>query len=261
MDYSSLPNDPDHPIGSSPWQSSPQPNSRTFMASEASSAPSSPLGKHSSSRPHSPQAAEQDGGGEDHGTGISAGEESRSYGADRVAEQRLNGTARTVTNNAQPPPRMQQPSQSQEQQSQQPRQPQSEHQRTVPNRYHGGAARQPQRQNLPQYKLQAKITSLERTGRKDPVLKFDVHVCVGTSDAPYAQPKCTNVRADKPTKISDHPIPRCQTNALGIHKAGRPPDLLKPRSLRTCSTFTVDRSRRRYRRGRSPREELYATMA
>ncbi|KAI4197580.1 MAG: hypothetical protein LQ350_005813 [Teloschistes chrysophthalmus] len=32
-----------------------------------------------------------------------------------------------------------------------------------------------QRQNLPQYKLQAKITSLERTGRKDPVLRFDVH--------------------------------------------------------------------------------------
>ena len=28
----------------------------------------------------------------------------------------------------------------------------------------------------PQYKLQAKITGLERTGRKDPILRFDVHV-------------------------------------------------------------------------------------
>lgn len=32
------------------------------------------------------------------------------------------------------------------------------------------------RANQPQYKLQAKITGLERTGRKDPILRFDVHV-------------------------------------------------------------------------------------
>jgi len=246
MDYSSLPNDPDLPIGSSPWQSSPQPNSRTFIASEASSAPSSPLAKHSSSRPDSPQAAEQDGSGEDHGTETIAAEDNRSYGEHREAELGLNGSARTATDNTQPPPKMQQSTQTQ-QQNQQPRQPQSQHQRTVPNRYHGGAARQPQRQSLPQYKLQAKITSLERTGRKDPILKFDVHVGVGLSGAPHAQPKCTNVRADKSAKISDHPIPRCQTNALGVYKASRPSNLLKPRSLRTCSTFTVDRSRRRYR--------------
>lgn len=35
---------------------------------------------------------------------------------------------------------------------------------------------QPRRSNQPQYKLQAKITGLERTGRKDPILRFDVHV-------------------------------------------------------------------------------------
>ena len=32
------------------------------------------------------------------------------------------------------------------------------------------------RQDRPQYKLQAKITSVERNGRKDPILKFDVYV-------------------------------------------------------------------------------------
>lgn len=32
------------------------------------------------------------------------------------------------------------------------------------------------RPTQPQYKLQAKITGLERTGRKDPILRFDVHV-------------------------------------------------------------------------------------
>ena len=35
---------------------------------------------------------------------------------------------------------------------------------------------QPQQRQVPQYRLQCKITALERTGRKDPILKFDVHV-------------------------------------------------------------------------------------
>ncbi|KAM7218141.1 putative vacuolar protein sorting-associated protein 17 [Rhypophila decipiens] len=34
---------------------------------------------------------------------------------------------------------------------------------------------QPRRPPQPQFKLQAKITGLERTGRKDPILRFDVH--------------------------------------------------------------------------------------
>lgn len=48
-------------------------------------------------------------------------------------------------------------------------------QRHEPQRYHKGArsAQQPPAQ---QYKLQAKITGLERTGRKDPIMRFDVHV-------------------------------------------------------------------------------------
>jgi len=47
-----------------------------------------------------------------------------------------------------------------------------------PQRYHQTAQRQPQpqQQQSSQYKLQAKITGLERTGRKDPILRFDVHV-------------------------------------------------------------------------------------
>jgi hypothetical protein len=38
---------------------------------------------------------------------------------------------------------------------------------------HGQRAQRPAQ---PQYRLQAKITGLERTGKKDPVLRFDVHV-------------------------------------------------------------------------------------
>ena len=41
-----------------------------------------------------------------------------------------------------------------------------------------GAARyhNPRPRQVPQYKLQAKVTALERTGRKDPVIRFDVYV-------------------------------------------------------------------------------------
>jgi hypothetical protein len=35
---------------------------------------------------------------------------------------------------------------------------------------------QPKKKDRPLYKLQAKITSLERNGRKDPIIKFDVYV-------------------------------------------------------------------------------------
>ncbi|KAK7530271.1 retromer complex subunit Vps17 [Phyllosticta citribraziliensis] len=51
---------------------------------------------------------------------------------------------------------------------------QSQPQRQEPQRYHG--QRGSRQQNIPQYKLQAKVTGLERTGRKDPILRFDVYV-------------------------------------------------------------------------------------
>jgi hypothetical protein len=37
------------------------------------------------------------------------------------------------------------------------------------------ASQQPRRPQQPQHRLQAKITGLERTGKKDPILRFDVH--------------------------------------------------------------------------------------
>jgi len=50
-------------------------------------------------------------------------------------------------------------------------------------RYHQNAPphpqqqQQPRQQHQPQYKLQAKITGLERAGKKDPILRFDAYVC------------------------------------------------------------------------------------
>lgn len=52
-----------------------------------------------------------------------------------------------------------------------------EHRRQPSARYHNiPQQQQQQRQHMPQYKLQAKITGLERTGKKDPILRFDVQV-------------------------------------------------------------------------------------
>lgn len=44
-----------------------------------------------------------------------------------------------------------------------------------PARYHPGP-RSNARPPAPAYKIQGKITGLERTGKKDPVLRFDIHV-------------------------------------------------------------------------------------
>ena len=51
-----------------------------------------------------------------------------------------------------------------------------ENRRPQSARHHGGA--QQGRQHTPQYKLQAKVTGLERSGKKDPILRFDVYVSI-----------------------------------------------------------------------------------
>ncbi|KAH9827722.1 Vacuolar protein sorting-associated protein 17, partial [Teratosphaeria destructans] len=48
-------------------------------------------------------------------------------------------------------------------------QPQHQHQHQTQHQSHH------QPQHMPQYKLQAKITGLERTGKRDPILRFDVY--------------------------------------------------------------------------------------
>ena len=172
MDYSSLPNDPDHPVGSSPWQSSPQPTSRpSFTGSETGSLPSSPLVRHTHYNANPSHTIE--GGSSDQDNLDEQNAAETRHSSTSKASQ-INGNAQVSHDDMQSPPLTHQPPQPQSQQYS--REPQSQQQRSGPNRYHGGANRNVTRQNLPQYKLQAKITSLERTGRKDPVLRFDVHV-------------------------------------------------------------------------------------
>ncbi|KKZ68513.1 hypothetical protein EMCG_05797 [[Emmonsia] crescens] len=142
MDYSSLPHDPEHPVGSSPWGSTSPRTDRTFPASDV---PPSPLPPHQSP-----------------------------YGADRERQQDEESTTQDLSERLQD-------SQIEDQvyREHHPHPPanseqQPQHRAQVSARYQTGA-RNKARPSAPQYKLQAKITGLERTGKKDPILRFDVH--------------------------------------------------------------------------------------
>ncbi|KAK5998334.1 Vacuolar protein sorting-associated protein 17 [Cladobotryum mycophilum] len=52
---------------------------------------------------------------------------------------------------------------------------QEQEQEQVPQDAPSEEAQQPRKPPQPQFRLQAKITGLERTGKKDPILRFDVH--------------------------------------------------------------------------------------
>ena len=71
-----------------------------------------------------------------------------------------------------PQQQRQPPIQAQHPHAQHAQQQQQAQQRSGAARYHNARQQRP----VPQYKLQAKVTALERTGRKDPVLRFDVYV-------------------------------------------------------------------------------------
>jgi hypothetical protein len=163
MDYSA--HDADHPGGTDPWASSPQHSRNTSFAQPPSSdVPSSPL---------PPQASPYGQGSENYG-----------YIDDHGSQNRPNTASENGDNGQRPQssgqPGLQSPQPQQQQAPAQGQQGNQKHDHA--NRYHG--QRQQQRQQQPQYKLQAKVTGLERTGRKDPILKFDVYVCLALSSHP-----------------------------------------------------------------------------
>ncbi|KAJ5223527.1 Retromer complex Vps17 [Penicillium chermesinum] len=141
MDYSAISHDPDHPADADPW-GSPRPDRTTFPTSVNSDIPSSPL-----------SGSEHPAGGAD---GNNAVPQSPDLSA-QLQNAQLNDPNQPAATAQQSPSVEQQRSQ-------------------VPARYQTGLRQaQPQQQPRPAYKLQAKITGLERTGKKDPILRFDVH--------------------------------------------------------------------------------------
>ena len=87
--------------------------------------------------------------------------------------------------------------------SQQQQQRQHQHQQPARYKSHPQQLQRPQ----PQYHLQAKITGLERSGRKDPILKFDVHVCTPTTPEGAPQTDATAIYLDQPSKVPHYTVP------------------------------------------------------
>ncbi|KAA8647653.1 retromer subunit VPS17 [Aspergillus tanneri] len=146
MDYSAITQDT--ATGASPW-ASPRAGEPTYPATTTSDIPPSPLPPYH----QSPFDAERD---------TQSGEGSRTE----------HSTGDSETNSADLSGRLQN-TQLDDPGNQQTAQPRSQ----LPARYQTGA-RQNARQPTPVYRIQAKITGLERTGKKDPILRFDVHTNV-----------------------------------------------------------------------------------
>lgn len=179
MDYSSLPNDPDHPAGTSPWQSSPVPTKPTFSPSEPGSVPSSPSATHTPITSEPPVQEETDRSDQETLNAPVPEDNAQMNGVGKVPARSDSSSSPDIRFQGPPLTEEELRQKQLQQQRQQERYQQSlhaqQHQRGPgPNRYHQGV-RQGQRQP-PQYKLQAKITQLERTGKKDPAIRFDVHV-------------------------------------------------------------------------------------
>ncbi|KIV76871.1 hypothetical protein PV11_08722 [Exophiala sideris] len=152
MDYSAIPTEADALHGSSPWGSSSPRADRTYPA--ATTGPDSPVsrghsyGQSQDSLPNTPYlpASSADSPTEtsyqvegEHIPGAHGGEENvPEDGQAPTSGQQYTGQAQ---------------------------------QRPQAARYHSTKPQRP----VPQYRLQAKVTALERTGRKDPVIRFDVY--------------------------------------------------------------------------------------
>ncbi|KAG9778351.1 vacuolar protein sorting-associated protein Vps17, partial [Aureobasidium melanogenum] len=153
MDYSSaIAND----AGRDPWASSPQHDRSTFPQANNHDVPST------NSLSHQPPAPDGDDEHYDENSQLPA--QNNQYPSQQHQPQSYDNSTRSEPqryHHARPQHPPQQPS----------------HQQQPPQNYQQQQQQQQQQPQQPrkQYKLQAKITALERTGRKDPVLRFDVY--------------------------------------------------------------------------------------
>lgn len=183
MDYSSMPDNPDEP---SPWGSpgaSPRQARDPAFTSLADDPSQTPFGYESNNENDTaavPRADADDLGGD----GFRDPDTAKSRTDDVFREQKAKPDETrdlppSQTSAQQPP--AQQP----------PPEPPQKSQEQVRAMEHGQTAEAPSaRPAAPQPRLQAKITGLERTGKKDPILRFDVHVCLQRPEAPVIAPHC-----------------------------------------------------------------------
>lgn len=186
MDYSTNINDVEDPAGASPWGNSPASSprtSRTGFGTLTGEPPSSPFRANSQTS----NGPGQPGGPPDDlqrpGTATTASETGESTTLDAEEPYAQSDVQSPQLEGARAPS---QPSQQE-------------------------VTEQPRKPAQPQFKLQAKITGLERTGKKDPILRFDVHVSLiylGLFQ------RFMLIVADQPASVPYHPISRCSTSTF-----------------------------------------------
>lgn len=173
MDYSTVSNDLEQPGGSSPWASTSPRVDRSTFSHPPSDPSSSPLpGQHQSPNPQgngSPTANRFPSVSTNVPTNsaglASADDDTDSPDLSEQLQSAQLGDPDYIGDH--------EPNPYEQQQAQQAQRYAAQQQRHGAARYQSG--QRPQRP-ITAYKLHAKITALERTGRKDPVLRFDVHV-------------------------------------------------------------------------------------
>ncbi|KAI9731114.1 MAG: Vacuolar protein sorting-associated protein 17 [Claussenomyces sp. TS43310] len=201
MDYSSSIHDADEPAGASPWGSSPAPSPRQqpgFSSGLSNDASSSPYRENRVS----------DGSYTSEG-GFGDGQHHAEEGNDR------GDTAPPTTSSVQSSSSQHPSSLAQDRQRSQNAPPKTDnpvHNQQGPQRGQT-SSRQAPRPQAPQYKLQAKITGLERTGRKDPILRFDVY---------------TNLPAFRTTQFRDVRRTHSEFIKLADHLVSSNPEALVP---------------------------------
>jgi hypothetical protein len=173
MDYSAGIHDADHPAGASPWGSSPgssPQHTRTTFGQVTSEPPASPFGS---------STARNNGIHHEHDSGGFAGSETGfggSTAAGSVTDSQPEEPGSQAESQGSVPGHWPQASQESEEDRTLGSRPSTEVDPRQQEYARQAQEAQTRRQTGPQYKLQAKITGLERTGRKDPILRFDVHV-------------------------------------------------------------------------------------
>lgn len=201
MDYSGVSNDTDALAGSSPWGSSSPRADRTPYA------PSTP------SIPSAPDSPEQTPGHQ------------HTHSQDSISANPFAAETSATSQALPPPAQSEAPPRhapeaaaihEQQQQEQRPVQqtPHQAHGQPRPGaaRYHSQRPPRP----VPAYKLQAKVTALERTGRKDPVIRFDVYVSISMFTLGILL-----ICADKSPQVPDNPVSRRTTYPLRVYQALR----------------------------------------
>ncbi|KAL4890108.1 Vps5 C terminal like-domain-containing protein [Aspergillus ambiguus] len=197
MDYSAISNDPDHPAGTSPW-GSPRPGEVNFPAS-VPDIPPSPLPPHQSPFDAETQPAESS----QSETGREAGGTDSPDLSERLQNSHLNDSGYSAD---QPQSGTQQPPRSQPTSAQQ--------QAGTP---------QHSRPSGPVYKIQARITGLERPGKKDPILRFDIHV-----SPVLMQNMLTNIPKFRTTQYRDVRRTHAEFIKLAEHLMSANPEAMVP---------------------------------